>query len=155
MFDFIHGQTGVAPNGIELHPILDIVFSSSATPQLGLNESANNEAAAANLLLMRDPFDTENTAEWLNAGADRNTRLILFVGNLQLAQGETASSVIVRLIDSANQVFEVAAEDVRLVPNQTFTQVTFRIPDNIGTGSCVVAIKAHGQISNSGMIRIR
>ena len=24
-FDFIHGQTGVAPNGIELHPILDII----------------------------------------------------------------------------------------------------------------------------------
>lgn len=22
-FDFIHGQTGVAPNGIELHPVLD------------------------------------------------------------------------------------------------------------------------------------
>jgi hypothetical protein len=21
-FDFIHGQTGVAPNGIELHPVL-------------------------------------------------------------------------------------------------------------------------------------
>jgi hypothetical protein len=26
MFDFLHGQTGVAPNGIELHPVLDITF---------------------------------------------------------------------------------------------------------------------------------
>jgi hypothetical protein len=25
-FDKIHGQTGVAPNGIELHPVLDIAF---------------------------------------------------------------------------------------------------------------------------------
>lgn len=25
-FDFIHGQTGVAPNGIELHPVLSITF---------------------------------------------------------------------------------------------------------------------------------
>ncbi len=25
-FDRIHGQTGVAPNGIELHPVLDIAF---------------------------------------------------------------------------------------------------------------------------------
>jgi uncharacterized protein (TIGR03437 family) len=25
-FDFIHGQTGVAPNGIELHPVLDVVL---------------------------------------------------------------------------------------------------------------------------------
>jgi hypothetical protein len=30
-FDFIHGQTGVAPNGIELHPVLDIMFQSETT----------------------------------------------------------------------------------------------------------------------------
>lgn len=27
MFDFLHGQTGVAPNGIELHPVLDMIFN--------------------------------------------------------------------------------------------------------------------------------
>jgi len=27
-FDFLHGQTGVAPQGIELHPVLDIEISS-------------------------------------------------------------------------------------------------------------------------------
>jgi hypothetical protein len=27
MFDFLHGQTGVAPNGIELHPLLDVIFN--------------------------------------------------------------------------------------------------------------------------------
>ena len=31
-FDFLHGQTGVAPNGIELHAVLDIQFSSAGTP---------------------------------------------------------------------------------------------------------------------------
>jgi hypothetical protein len=25
-FDFIHGQRGVAPNAIELHPVLDVQF---------------------------------------------------------------------------------------------------------------------------------
>jgi uncharacterized membrane protein len=30
MFDFLHGQTGVAPNGIEIHPVLNIVFNPSA-----------------------------------------------------------------------------------------------------------------------------
>src|SRR6266851_7143437 len=30
MFDFLHGQTGVAPNGIELHPVIDIIFNPSA-----------------------------------------------------------------------------------------------------------------------------
>ncbi|HEY1497918.1 MAG TPA: choice-of-anchor X domain-containing protein, partial [Candidatus Solibacter sp.] len=33
-FDFIHGQTGVAPNGIELHPILDIAFTTASTTLL-------------------------------------------------------------------------------------------------------------------------
>ena len=155
MFDFLHGQTGVAPNGIELHPILDIVFTNSSTPQLALNESANNEASAVTLLLVRDPFDVINSADWLNAGADHNSRIIVFAGNLQLAQGETASSVVVRLIDSANNVFDVPAEDVRTVPNQTLTQITFRLPDNIASGNCVVTIKAHAQASNAATIRIR
>jgi hypothetical protein len=157
MFDFLHGQTGVAPNGIELHPILDIVFTTSATPQLITNQpaSTSSEAAAITLLSMRDPFDKTNTVDWLNAGADRNTRVILFAGNLTLAQGETAASVVIRLIDSANNNFDVPAEDVRTVPNQTFTQITFRLPDNIAGGACFVTIKAHGQASNSGTIRIR
>jgi len=29
-FDFLHGQTGVAPNGIELHPVTNIVFNPSS-----------------------------------------------------------------------------------------------------------------------------
>jgi hypothetical protein len=28
-WDFIHGQTGVAPNGIEVHPVLDITFNAA------------------------------------------------------------------------------------------------------------------------------
>jgi hypothetical protein len=31
-FDFLHGQAGVAPNGIELHAVLDVQFSPSGTP---------------------------------------------------------------------------------------------------------------------------
>jgi hypothetical protein len=31
-FDFLHGQTGVAPNGIELHPVLQICFGKGCTP---------------------------------------------------------------------------------------------------------------------------
>src|SRR5712692_2232469 len=31
MFDFLHGQTGVAPNGIEVHPVLDIIFNPSGS----------------------------------------------------------------------------------------------------------------------------
>ena len=31
-FDYVHGQTGVAPNAIELHPVLQICFGSGCTP---------------------------------------------------------------------------------------------------------------------------
>jgi hypothetical protein len=31
-FDFFHSQTGVAPNGIELHPVLDVQFETGGTP---------------------------------------------------------------------------------------------------------------------------
>ena len=31
-FDFFHSQTGVAPNAIELHPVLDIQFNTGGTP---------------------------------------------------------------------------------------------------------------------------
>jgi hypothetical protein len=30
-FDRIHGQTGIAPNGIELHPILGICFGQNCS----------------------------------------------------------------------------------------------------------------------------
>jgi hypothetical protein len=31
-FDYLHGQTGVAPNGIELHPVLDVEFNPAPGP---------------------------------------------------------------------------------------------------------------------------
>jgi hypothetical protein len=111
-------------------------------------------AALDAILFLRDPFQVVNGADWLNLGVVRNTRVIVFVMNLQLAQGETSSSVVVNLIDSNNQSYDVAAEDVRLVPNFDFTQVTFSLPDNLSTGKCTIQIKAHGQISNLGTIRI-
>ena len=59
-FDFQHGQTGVAPNGIELHPVLDINFTantsttlmSSANPsqygqQVAITATVSNGGAAA------------------------------------------------------------------------------------------------------------
>jgi hypothetical protein len=75
--------------------------------------------------------------------------------NLQLAQGETSSSVVVNLTDSNNQSYDVAAEDVRPVPNVNFTQVIFRLPDSLPSGTCIVTVKARGQVSNAGTIRIR
>ena len=46
-------------------------------------------------------------------------------------------------------------EDVRNVPNQSFAQVIFRLPDNVSVGKCSLTVKAHGQASNVATIRIR
>ena len=47
MFDFLHGQTGVAPNGIELHPVLNIVFNpGTQAPDFSLSASPSSVSVA-------------------------------------------------------------------------------------------------------------
>jgi uncharacterized repeat protein (TIGR01451 family) len=123
-------------------------------PQLLFDVSgpASNQAAALDSLFRRDPFPVINT---VNPGADQNTRVTLFVMNLQLAQGETASSVVVNLTDAGANGYDILAEDVRSVPDSSFTQVTFRLPDNLPVGTCDVRVRAHNLTSNVGTIRIR
>jgi hypothetical protein len=47
MFDFLHGQTGVAPNGIELHPVLDVIFNpGTQTPDFAVSASPTSVSVA-------------------------------------------------------------------------------------------------------------
>lgn len=47
MFDFLHGQTGVAPNGIELHPVLDVIFNpGTQTPDFAITASPTTVSVA-------------------------------------------------------------------------------------------------------------
>lgn len=110
--------------------------------------------AFESLLLTRDPFRVESAVDWFNLPPGQNTLLLIFAQNLRLNQGETAASVIVNLVDGSNKSFDVPAADVRTVPNAGFTQVLFRLPDALAPGTCKVTIKAHGQTSNMGTIRI-
>jgi hypothetical protein len=79
----------------------------------------------------------------------------MFVRNLQLAAGESAAAVTVMLVDENNQTIETPAEMVTPVSNTDFVQVVFKLPENLALGKCAVTVKAHGQISNIGTIRIR
>jgi hypothetical protein len=49
MFDFLHGQTGVAPNGIEIHPVLDIIFNPTNNPDFAISASPASVTAAQGL----------------------------------------------------------------------------------------------------------
>lgn len=140
-----------------------VYYSSTSQPtpsplQLILEQSGpdpNQAAALDTQLFLRDPFPVVNPQNLLNSAFDRNTRVTIFVSNLVLAQGEPASSVTVNIVDATNQTFDIEAEDVRDVANQPFAQVIFRLPNNMSVGTCSLAVKAHGQISNLATIRIR
>lgn len=137
-----------------------IAFQSGPVgpPQLLLDTSvplSDQVVALDSLRFLRDPFPVFSADNLLNPLPDRNTRVILFVGNLQLLPNEAASSVSVNLLDSNNQSYDIPAEDVRPVRNLAFTQVVFRLPNNLAPGLCTVTVKAHGQTSNSGKMRIR
>jgi hypothetical protein len=109
-------------------------------------------AALDSLSFRRDPFPVVNASPF-NQGADRNTRVIVFVSSLQLFPGDPPAVVMVHLVDSGGQHHDVHAEDVR--PVSPFIQVTFRLPDNLAVGTCTVTVEAHAQVSNPGTIRIR
>lgn len=145
-----------SPNTLTL-TIVDNDAITTSPPQLILEETvpaANQATALDSILFLRDPFPVQSVAQWLNLGTDRNTRVVLVVANLRLNQGETASAVVVNLIGSNSQSYDVIAEDVRLIPNLDFAQVTFRLPDSLAPGVCMVTVKAHSQISNAGTMRI-
>ena len=149
-------HTGLgAGDGLVVVPASTRLVAYQGPLQLLLDESGpalNQVAALDSVFLTRDPFPVVNA---LNLGVDRNTRVIVFATNLQLLQGESSSAVTVSLVDSNNQSYNIAAEDVRPVPNFPFTQVVFRLPDSTSVGTCIITLKAHGQTSNSGSIRIR
>jgi hypothetical protein len=106
-------------------------------------------------LLTRDPFPVLNGAYLFSAASDRNTRVIVMVRNLILAQGELPSSVLVNLVDANSQTYDVPAESVRQMTSTDLVQVSFALPSNLAAGTCTVKIKAHGQTSNTGTMRIR
>jgi hypothetical protein len=115
----------------------------------------NQTAALDSQNLSRDPFTVTRATNLFDLGGDLNTRILIFVTKLELAQDESAASVIINLTDANNQSYDIAVEDVRLVPGFNFAQVVFRLPDNLATGTCTIKVRAHGQITNSGTIRIR
>ena len=125
--------------------------------QLLLEESGpgvNQAAALDSLFFVRDPFGVVTVPDLFANGTDKNTRVALFVRNLELNPGETSSAVVVRIVGSNNQVFDVPAEDFRAVPGFDFMQVTFRLPNAIPAGTATVVVRAHGRASNLATIRI-
>jgi hypothetical protein len=132
--------------------------SAGPTYQILLDETgpaADQASAVDSILFLRDPFLVINSANVINPGSDPNTRVIIFVSSLTLLPGEPASTVVVNLIDSNNQSYDISAQDVRVVPNFDFTQITFRLPSNLPAGTCRIKVVSHSLFSNTATFRIR
>jgi hypothetical protein len=126
-------------------------------PQLLLDatgEDSNCAVALDSLLLVSGPFSVQSLADWLNVGSDKNTRLLIFAANVNLNTNEGPSAVMVKLVDGNGQNHEVYAEDVRLLPNSTLAQITFRLPDGLADGTSAISIRFHSLNSNLGTVRI-
>lgn len=153
------GGASLGSNSSATISITDNDSTGGAPPlSLVLDQSgpgANQAAAVDSLTFLRDPFPVVNTGSLFNQGGDRNTRVIILVTNLQLVSGEPPAAVIVNLVDSNNQSYDLGVEDVRPIPYFNFTQVIFRLPDNLAPGVCSIKVKAHSVVSNVGTMRIR
>jgi hypothetical protein len=117
--------------------------------------SATQAAALDAILHVRDPFPVFNSSNLLNEGFDQNTRVVIFVTNLQLLIGEPASAVVVNLVGSNGVSQNLPAETVSPMTSLGVTQVIFRLPNNLALGVCTIKVIAHGQTTNTGTIRIR
>jgi len=154
----VDGYNNAGSGGGEVGPIT-LNWSEagcSATPTLTLmltDSGAPDQTAAVDAILrITDPFPVINSGNLINPPNDRNTRVVLFVGSL--APGTPASSVVVNLVDGGNQSRDIPAEDVRLVPGFDFSQVTFRLPDNLAAGTYHVKVVFGNQFSNTTSIRV-
>lgn len=133
------------------------VSNCTADPQIQLmldqsGPAADQASAIDSILYLRDPFRVINSANVINPSSDRNTRVVIFVRNLP---NVPASSVVVNLIDNNNNSQDITAQDVRAVPNQDFTQITFRLPSGLPAGTCRIKVVAQGAFSNTATFRIQ
>jgi hypothetical protein len=103
------------------------------------------------ILHLRDPFLLVNTADLFLPAADQNTRVVIFAQNLP---GSSASGVIINLVDSSNQSYEIAPIDVHDFTEFPFSQITFRLPSGLSSGTCKVRVLSRSLVSNTATFRM-
>lgn len=119
MFDFLHGQTGVAPNGIELHPVLDVIFNpGTLTPDFALTASPTTVSVA-------------------QGGTKTTTVSTTVSGGFNSAVSLSASGLPAGVIASFSPA-SIAA------PGSGTSTLTFTASSTAATGTSTVTINASG-----------
>jgi len=124
---------------------------TGAPPQILIEESgpvADQAAIYDSLVHTRDPFPVNNAQPFFLPLADQNTRVVIFVSNL------TSAPTTVNLLDSNNNSFDVTPQDVHEFTDFPFSQVTFRLPSGLASGTCRVKVLSQSLVSNTATFRI-
>jgi len=166
-FDFLHGQTGVAPNGVEVHPVLDVIFQS---------RTATAVASSANPSKYQD--DVAFTATVSSPGSAPGGQITFFDGGTPLGtlsldstgratihtstlavgphsitarylgDDNTTPSSSAPLTQSVGQAGQTIAFDP--IPDKTFGDADFSIAVSSSSGLGVTLTKISGPATLSG-----
>jgi hypothetical protein len=151
-FDFLHGQTGVAPNGIEIHPVLNIVFDPA--PVLLTEPGTQHAIALDSVTTFRDPFSVATTT---NFSIDHRTRISIFVADFELMPTENSSAVRVQAEDAQGTVYPLTVEYLGKVPGQDWlTQIVVKLPDELSNAQqALLSVHVRDVVSNKAFINLK
>jgi TolB protein len=159
----------VSGNGSDLQRLTDHALSPQSpawrpamnpaptpgVPVLITEQGTGRAVALDSVTLMRNPLTIYTDK---NFSPDRRTRVLLFVGNLDLTATENAPVIEVRFADGADaqRMFRLRPEAVRPVPGlDSVAQLTVKLPDELAVGGDVqVSVTVGGAASNNAPLRI-
>ena len=135
MFDFLHGQTGVAPNGIELHPVLDIVFNpGTQTPDFALSASPTTVSVA------QGGTKTTTVSLTVSATATPDFAVSASPTSLSVAAGSSGTSTISTSVSGGfNSTISLSATGLPTGVTAAFNPTSIAAP---GSGSSTLTFTA-------------
>jgi hypothetical protein len=133
-------------------PFQILIFAQP--PILMTEDSSLNALALDALLQTRDPFPLVSDNYF---GADKRTRLKLFLVDLDLYTGEALSIITVQARDEQQRVYALAVEDLRKVRDFPWlSELTVRLPAELaGAKAITLSVSARGLTSNQAKLRLR
>lgn len=131
-----------------------LVNAAPSKPVLVSMSTSTRAVALDAVAFTPEPFSPKSSS--FLYGPDESTRVMLFVLNLSLREGENASALTADAEDAAHSHYNLAVEYVGKVPGQEWlSQVNLRLDGNMGdVGDVLVGINYQGVSSNRVRIGI-
>jgi len=166
-FDFIHGQTGVAPNGIELHPVLDITFTAPTTTALASSPNPSQFGGAVTITatvsggtatptgnvtffdggnsLASRALDGSGVATYVTSGLQVGSHSITASYEGDVASAPSTGAAIVQTVNKGDQTITFNA-----LPNKVYGDAPFTVSAFGGGSTSPVTFAATGNCTSGG-----